>query len=445
MTAFFSPSKGKQREEPKQRTHNLLVSDSKTRASGTLPKEEDTLAGRLQVMLYKELLDGMLLAGNSRNEPANAFLPSTADNASSGAMSLLPSRGAFSWDAIFAHLHLSPSEPFSESFLVQSRPIITGNGLRHAASSATCLNDMTSCWTAYVESLGLGPPSIPPTAETAQRSGHDQDLQNAGRTENRLELVYRRAGPVKRGKNESKKSRRGTKRRQGEDEIAEPPPKPGAVEDRNLQMAIEASLAPLPAVSVDDVASADGLMLDDSEVPKAKGHENGENGLRDNLNAVTDTQSLDASDFLEPKVVKAGPGVVVDGSDEERDKEEDELAWAVEMSLGATNPIDEPLSGDIILRTSQPTTNIASSQTTPPASLSAQSVTRNQTMITEEPSDKSGSIIGRSVFTHSPRLLAAHLESVLQWWMGTREAEGVKLGETNRCGWCEFEQECEWR
>ena len=58
---------------------------------------------------------------------------------------------------------------------------------------------------------------------------------------------------------------------------------------------------------------------------------------------------------------------------------------------------------------------------------------------------KDGSIIGSHVFTHDRVSLAHSLESVLNFWMATRQPAGVGIENVNRCGWCEFEEGCEWR
>jgi exonuclease V len=108
LTSFFSPTKPRPLE-PKPRTHKVYVSDSKTRASGTLPRESDTLAGRLQCMVYKELLDAMLLAGPLASASASALDPSTgADSSPWTSETVLPSLSGFSFAQVFAFSTLIP-------------------------------------------------------------------------------------------------------------------------------------------------------------------------------------------------------------------------------------------------------------------------------------------------------------------------------------------------
>ena len=135
---------------------------------------------------------------------------------------------------------------------------------------------------------------------------------------------------------------------------------------------------------------------------------------------------------------------------DEAEREEDELAWAVEMSLdtGTDSFSYERDKGEVVLlasqrsETSDPTT---SAKTVKPETSSASSPPSPSASPKRATGRTSGSIIGRHTFSHSPRLLAVHLESVLSWWLGEREPVGVSLDQTRRCGWCEFEESCEWR
>ena len=56
-----------------------------------------------------------------------------------------------------------------------------------------------------------------------------------------------------------------------------------------------------------------------------------------------------------------------------------------------------------------------------------------------------GAIIGSHRFAYSPALLSDHIERILEFWTGSREPVGVSVENTTRCGWCEFEEGCEWR
>ncbi|KAK4689483.1 exonuclease V, partial [Tremellales sp. Uapishka_1] len=364
------------------RTHKLYVTDSKTRANGTLPRESDTLAGRLQVMMYKELLDAILLSGHSEGSTS----------------SLLPSENAFSFKAVFEHLGLDDQVAFSEGFTTQSQPIIEGNGLRFGCREAKRLDDMAAVWQHYVEQLGLGTP----VAASAKGEKKNDVANNFGRTENVLALVYRRAGPLKKygnAKDGRSDKRRSKRKRKGEDS------EPALVlstpdeDERLLQRAIAESLkqpstdTPIPILEPPE--------SQDLSCPASPTHDGGTYWF----------QKGSSSD----------------------EREEEELAWAVEMSLGGT---------DRMTGTTEETT-LMISQSTQPTSLPDSG--GNKEEVPEKPGTTSGSIIGKHKFTHSPSLLVNHLDSVLKFWMGERDPLGVKVEDASRCAWCEFEEDCEWR
>lgn len=321
-------------------------------------------------MLYKELLDAMLLPAN-----VTGSLMSSDDV-------ILPTETPFSFSSLWLHLNLNPDEPVSEDFVRQSRAVVLGNGLRFGAGEARTLTEMVRVWQGYVLALGLGSPGSPTPAKKKPNSD-GKDERNLGCTEERLELVYRRAGPAK----DREKKRKGKRRKEDESVVED--------EETLIQLAIERSLAP-------------------------------------------------------PTILDKPPEIPPERAEYDPEQEGDELAWAVEMSLGAdVNGIAAEEGGEVILRASQRTVTPSSSQQPPSSPLKSASQSRPQSPEsdpeTTKPGTSSGSIIGKHRFTHSPRLLAAHLDSVLAWWLGQREAVGVGVEETRRCGWCEFEEGCEWR
>lgn len=390
LTSFFSPTKA--RSTPKrERTHRLFVSDSKTRASGTIPKESDTLAGRLQMMLYKELLDALLLPPQDLSNEK----PISSD-------AILPSETPFSWERLFEHLRLDTKADFSDEFVYQSRPIISGNGLRYDVIAARTITDMVTCWVAYVAALGLGTSSSSPQIAD----------KNMGRTEDRLELVYRRAG-AKHRKRSDKPTKSGQTTRSRKDKRK-------------------------------------SSVIDQPEPETAPYNENaaGQCAIVESLQESIENQGINGH---------SGSQSIIEPSSNDENAE-DELAWAVEMSLdSAAKDMSVETSNEVTLRASQVSVtdspkSLSSPLSSTPAS-TAKLAIKSDSLHSPPPvettkgssASESGSIIGRTVFTHSPRRLTAHLSSVLRWWMGEREAVGVSIEETSRCAWCEFEEACEWR
>ncbi|WVQ61919.1 uncharacterized protein L199_000052 [Kwoniella botswanensis] len=425
------------------RTHRLYISDSKTRASNVLPKEEDALSGRLQVMLYKELLDAILLSSSNRTSTASLTQNGNGESSLSS-KSILPSRNPFSWDYIFAHLDLDPTTRFSEGFLEQSKSVVVGNGLRYGSDRAENLNDLKLVWNQYVSELGLG--SGMTTTHRTKNVGKGKEKEkeeekNLGRTEDLLKLVYRRAGGKKKHKNGDR--RRGKRRRRGtrlhDQAEGEPPPsyllpiengeKVEAEERRLIELAIKESLKSSTADPIQ-------TLFDDEVVDMIQSDGTAENK---NLN-------ISRPPTRTSEEICSGS----DNDEQEQDsKEEDELAWAVEMSL--VNPdLDTDIGGG------QGVVNLlktpVSSQQSTSNNSTIHSPSASKGRYDDQEQDQgdnealpSGTIIGTHKFNHSPLLLAKHLENVLQFWMGEREPNGVTLEQTRRCGWCEFEEGCEWR
>lgn len=481
-----------------------------------MPREEDTLAGRLQVMLYKELVDALLVPQDPRADVLSQHgraeaqadvggpsippreersLPSqVADHTvpPSPPENYLPTSnpvGSGLW-RVWEYLGLDPSAQFTDEFIAQSRPVVESNLLRFGVSEGRNLADFAQSWTRYVAALGLG-------------AGPED-----GRTDRALELVYRRAAP-KRKKEAARKRRKEGKRRdrkkrvESETQSVQPATVPALEgvdvgeldEDAQLHLALQLSLQ---GVDQSEASQPTPQPMMANETPTADANEStigvvGEPTTSHEIALATDRErTLPTTPPLATTVPIAGhvlpniemaslsqaceppPGPMssppvgqassslVDSllgsaprstplgyrptpsytqrsvsnqtkyftSDSEREREDAELAWAVEMSLNAGG--DEPVpavAGVGVMSSPLPTPARRSRSRTP----------------SPPRGTASGSIIGRHRFVHDPPALAAHLRSVLEYWRGTREPHGVSPANVRRCQWCEFEDGCEWR
>lgn len=368
------------------RTHRLIISDSKTRASGHLPKFEDTRAGQYQVMLYKELLDALMISAPYPAPAAGAILPTSTT-------------GGFT--KIFDHLDLDPSAPFSDGFLAQASAIIIGNGLRWGASDARCLLQLADCWTQYVQELGLGSPV---NGKKEQPSSDD------------LQLVFRRAGNDKKARSRKRRKKREVKRIYRREKT----PKAEDV-DADVQKAIHLSL------------------LDVSDPPASHMTESQVSAILDPPRepAPAPTRQPERSNTLRHNDSCAS----LFDQDSEQDREDDELALAIEMSLTQEpQPMASSTTVEVPVISSQETPTAAKSPLAEP-----QSQPEPEPTPAAEENGSSGAIIGRLSFPHNPEKLAEHLTWALGYWRGEREPQGVSLEQTRRCAWCEFEEGCEWR
>ncbi|KZO95442.1 hypothetical protein CALVIDRAFT_564847 [Calocera viscosa TUFC12733] len=139
ITTFFSPSKPKPATTPAP-SHILHLVDTKTRLAPTMPVTGSTsaLSARLQLMLYKTLLDPLLARG-----PA-----------------------AFDFESYFISAGLDEAQPFGDAFIASIHELVLDEdwpGLQEA----TCLRDVAAAWPRAV------------------------DLLDADKADDTLEVVYR--------------------------------------------------------------------------------------------------------------------------------------------------------------------------------------------------------------------------------------------------------------
>ncbi|KAH7338830.1 exonuclease V a 5' deoxyribonuclease-domain-containing protein [Rhizoctonia solani] len=158
-SSFFSGSK-----DSEWAGGNIHILDNKTRGTNSPPRARDALQSRLQLMLYKRLLDTLLVPagiGSSQEGTAN--------------------RQGLSFHDIWVHHSLDPSASFSPSFLQESAALVSSNGLGPEAENAVCLEDLENVWNTIVSELvrAVGP------------GEHDGVVSNI------LKLVYRRRGMSK--------------------------------------------------------------------------------------------------------------------------------------------------------------------------------------------------------------------------------------------------------
>ncbi|KAF8522852.1 exonuclease V a 5' deoxyribonuclease-domain-containing protein [Gautieria morchelliformis] len=141
-----------------RRTHTLHLVDSKTRLSASLPQHAATLPSRLQLMVYKRLLDA-----------------------------LLSTSSYFDFDHLWQHIGLDPQRSFSDTFLEEA-------SLLNVLDKSICLKDLESRWKTAIHHLGVN-----------EWEGHERADINPP-VNDQLTLVYRlrAAGPKDRRKHKSR-------------------------------------------------------------------------------------------------------------------------------------------------------------------------------------------------------------------------------------------------
>jgi hypothetical protein len=167
----------------------------------------------MQLMLYKRLLDGLLIpelksSSKARSETVRRLL----------------------FSDVWTHYSLDPSARFSSSFLEESAVLVTSNGLGPQAEKATCLQELEDVWNNTVNELAV-----------CTNSGE----QEAGIVSKTLKLVYRLRGASK--MRYSSSSSKGKSRQQSPENSYEGNRRSKKVraesEDLDLQRAIHASFS----------------------------------------------------------------------------------------------------------------------------------------------------------------------------------------------------------
>ncbi|WVQ82509.1 hypothetical protein IAT38_004638 [Cryptococcus sp. DSM 104549] len=493
LTAFFAPTTPttpRRRPAPpppaptaptasRERTHKLAISDSKTRTVPSIPKEEDSISGRLQVMLYKEILDSILLACLPSDEPGS--IPDPTPEAHPALESYLPTSPTqpFSWARIYTHLDLCPTSPFSEEFVSQSQVVVRDNGLRWGAEEVRDLQGMVKVLGRYVEEMGLGVPAPVPHPEAKAEAGVEEQGQevkvkegrqwaNLGRTEDTLELVYRRAGGTKKGRvprraRKERKPRESRKRRRrdddgdgsgggveqvedggdggeeyeggvGDETMAEATMNE---EEQMIQLAIAESLGLQPPTSAIPSFTIPSSSISDAP----QGPTDGPRHIREE----DDSSDLSSDDELFMAAMEFGLG-----DEPARAKLELEVPGGTGLAQVNSSPVKPPRTpprtqAQLAPALQAPATPATPSRRPPAAPAPPTPTAVKQDSATSKDNQPAGSIIGTSRFTHDPERLGRHLVDVMGFWMGERAPRGVEEKDARRCGWCEFEEGCEWR
>ncbi|WVO16821.1 hypothetical protein L204_104507 [Cryptococcus depauperatus] len=472
LGSFFSPtqlspveSQSSKATKPQRqsRTHRIFISDSKTRAIDFVPREEDSLTGRLQIMIYKELLDSILLASCDQTCLGDQPKESRADS-----FSILPSQltDTFTWPKLFSHLSLSLSEPFSAQFLEDSKTVIQSNRLRHNANQARCLEDYVQIWHRYVADIGLGVPTSANGLIKASSSKNTKTMRkfrdrnekeewsNLGRTEDKLELIYRRARgrmnkEVQTSSKQHKKVRRGGQFKKStvekNDQEVDIPSAGYMVDNGQLDQLNTALPAPQrsEAKRLSVLEVVENSLIAEAPVSSAP-EELATVSLQQNLSSSSSfsEHEHDKVPVFVPKHPRAeGGSEEEDGSSVASDSESSTQTTGIGMDEGKSK--DTTAAPKDITMTSAVTR--VPSQLNPSAPTTSIQTEDRKAVVTFGNKLPAGTIIGRYTFLHSQSLLATHLQDILQFWMGKRPPRGVEIHQARRCGWCEFEEECEWR
>lgn len=378
----------------------------------TIPAKSESLASRLQLMLYHRLLSS-LLSSSSRN--------------------------FFDWSRLYAHLNLNlnPSTPFSKTFLTSLEPILQGSSLEPFLSQASCLEHFVHGLKSFGEVL----------------------LGEQGRFEDVMEICY----VMREGKNGLWKSgqRKNGKVMEKSSQVREQEDIEKAIADSlNESANNEGTSMSIDPINEEDEAQDLARAMAESLAESQQRQEDSQSSPTtmttiSDLDEVILEDDVQQSSQMDPFFPDPTSLLEAHGEESQQDGVVEDVVILPTNSQATVKGDEVPAAGsryglrrrNVIKPTEEVVKNSPLSKKRKrkaapinPASTS----TKTPSPPPAPPPEKSGSIIGIEKFTMSNQELDEWLTQVALLWKGERSPKGVSLEQTNRCRTCEFEEGCEW-
>lgn len=397
----------------------LHLNDTKTRSVRSLPR--DDLSGRLQLMLYHQLL-GRLIS------PEALLFPQ-----------------------LFAHLHLNPKFRFSNNLIKESTKLLNGwklasDGLRPPIE---CLDDLVLRWYGAVRGLALQPTTpdnsigdpnevccpIDPTLELVYRSreakGKARKLKERVKVVTRplpLEadpfVAARRAGPP----NDTAEPEQiqlaiaeSSKVQQQHDIRAEG--------ESSTTLDCSTHISPITRREVQAVNKVKGVRKPQSSKLKS--------GRASRDLGVTPERK-------KPGLLGIPPAVVRDVAEADSTVQHDNSRCTTSALATGGHPQQSEAGSQGMLLVTKLSFHLRCDTRTKTDSHAMQT-SPDSSSVQEGPELDAYCIIGTTKFQFDAFILESHLESVMSFWEGRREPRGVELEDTWKCNTCEYRDDCEWR
>lgn len=463
-------------------TYRLHLNDTKTRSVNSMPK--DDLSGRLQLMLYHQLL-GQLVG-------AARLPPTTTSGTSSSPLSF-----TFSFPAIMEHLNLTSSRTFSEEFITEATELLDSFDAFSASSQKSSqgsqekkdgsqssvgsrqvknLDNLVQCWYSTVRRL---------------------QLQLDAPIDGELELIYRmreelqtRSKGKGKGKTKSgdKQASFGAKeaplRLTTLDQMVSPTQEamsPEALDVTEEQMMQHVILESLKS-HVRDSQSSNGTEFytpfeSPSQDPDYKppgtidlGDDSGKAKVPDPLPLPTPPPS---SSHLAPADATASSSTSESRAPSPRGEKdeialqneavEDHIADVVSASQGSDmdwEALFEDIPDELVAALEIPATSLSpvkknqvreegskrkGKEKAPPIDTTFTSENSKIKPVAAITSNGDAGVIGSKKFSFDQGLLTKQIVAAIEFWESKREPRGVDLEDTWKCDTCEFREGCEWR
>ncbi|KAK0523557.1 hypothetical protein OC842_006105 [Tilletia horrida] len=390
---------------PSKPTTYLVVSDSKTRFSATIPRPESQTSAKLQCMLYRRMLEE-LCAGAEQYAAFEKAAAATSQRLSSTMASEKSSDGP----PRFAPCDLKPfliskkldlHAPLSDAFIAASVEWCTNIGLFTTSEASDGIIPRINTIDALICSLADVVAEVRSIVTTTTLLSEE------------LGLTYRHRASYKR-----KKTAPGDTTAHAQESTKKTSP-PERNDSQSASAKKAATKAPTTPRGSKSRSRRDSAPRGSSKQLDAVLQQELEEGLDER--AALDLRNEVEGDIAADAVVLSSP---------------------VKPSQQSQNtPVTPTRKTRQATQTPQSSGRRRSGSTSP-------SKARPSIQSTPEPSTPyvlEQQIIAKVAFTYSADQLEEHLAKVMPVWLGTREPVGVKELETYKCNSCEYRADCEWR
>ncbi|KAE8222600.1 hypothetical protein CF319_g4232 [Tilletia indica] len=378
-----------QRQAPKSEVF-LVVSDSKTRFSATVPRTESQTSARLQCMLYRRMLEELCIgaeqyaASERIGEQSLQQTPSKLGGTES--QSHLPHFVPCDIKTFLTNKKLDLHATLSDAFIAASVEWCTNIGLFTSPDSPDGMVPRLNSIHNLICSLADVVAEVRRTVTTSNLMSEE------------LGLTYRHRATFKRKKTQVAFNR------------SQAPEKAGPEQQKVSQ-----SKSPLPTTP---------------QRQKLRPRKSREGDIRSSKKESIQQdleEGLDERCALDLRNEREGD-VATDGGTLSSPTKPSQ---SQQSQTGPTTPRKTR-------STSSRTPASASGRISPVKAASAQSSPSTPYHLEQQ-------IIAKVAFTYSAAQLDAHLATVMPVWLGARDPDGVKEVETYKCNSCEYRADCEWR
>ncbi|KAE8269429.1 hypothetical protein A4X09_0g2907 [Tilletia walkeri] len=378
-----------QRQVPKSDVF-LVVSDSKTRFSATVPRTESQTSARLQCMLYRRMLEELCIGAEqyaaSERIGEQGLQQTSSQPKNSESQPHLPHFVPCDLKTFLANKKLDLHATLSDAFIAASVEWCTNIGLFVSPDSPDGMIPRLNSIHNLICSLADVVAEVRRTVTTSNLMSEE------------LGLTYRHRATFKRKKTQVAFNR------------SQAPEKAGPE-----QQTLSRSKSPLPTTPQRQKLRPRKSREGDIRSSKKE-------SIQQDLEEGLDERcALDLRNEREVDVA-TDAGTLSSPT---------KLSQSQKSQTGPTTPRKTR-------STSSRTPASASGRISPVKAASAQSSPSTPYHLEQQ-------IIAKVAFTYSAAQLDAHLATVMPVWLGARDPNGVKEVETYKCNSCEYRADCEWR